>query len=124
MSIEFNWHTTLPILIATYVGNVTPKAYAAMCDQRRDLLAERGGDIVLLLDMRQLESVRDPQAIITDNPLYEGQVAHVVIVIASDLYDHVARSRIPADSSGLLVQLFGDWQTGVEAAERLAAGLN
>ena len=98
MSVELNWHSNLPILIATYSGIMTPKAYATMCSQRRKALAERDSHVILLLDMQQLEGVRDAQTIVAENPLCDRQVYHIVIILADDLYERVVRARVPEDS--------------------------
>lgn len=123
MSIELNWHATLPILIGTYPDSVTPKVYSAMCDQRRDMLATHGGSAVLLLDMQHLDSVRDSQSIITDNLLVSGQVVQIVVVVANDLFERLTRSRETEGPVHFLVKFFGDWQTGLDAAEQIASDL-
>ena len=123
MSIELNWHASLPILIGTYPDSVTPKTYVSMCKQRRKLLSEQYSAAVLLLDMQHLTEVRDAHMIDTDNLLYDGQVVRVVVVLATDLFERVVRSRTSKEISGFSIQFFDEWAPALDEAERLATDL-
>ena len=93
MPVELEWHSELPVLVATYTGTLTRKAYDAMCAQRRKMLDEGLEQVILLADTRALESVTAPASFERDSTVFfEPCVAGTFIVLTENLYRRVLRA--------------------------------
>ena len=122
MPVTLEWHTTLPVLIATYQGHLTAAAYRALRDQQRALLADGPDEVVLLADMRQFESFPDAGTIAPgDTLLAHPQIIGAVIVLDAEWYDRLARAILPADETRR-VSFFEDFDAALAHAETRLRG--
>ena len=116
MPVELQWHSKLPVLIATYTGTLTSKAYRAMVNKRRKMLAEGPDHVALLVDTRQLENVHDATSFKRDNAhLFDERVAGTFVVMPEDLYRRVKRALDANTQQHYPVQFFGNFDAALAA---------
>jgi hypothetical protein len=117
MSVTVEWHATLPALIATFRGILTPANYRAMRAEQRALLEDCPDPVVLVVDVRQFEGFPTADTIkLDDTLLAHPQVIGVVIVLDTETYDRLARAILPADETRR-VSFFKDFDAALAHAE-------
>jgi hypothetical protein len=119
MPVELQWHSELPVLMATYTGILTPKTYTAMCDQRYAMLDDGPGPVMLLADMQALEGVRDAVSFQRDNAvLFDERVRSTLVVLPEDLYRRVMRAVNADEQQHYPVQFFSDIDSALDAVSQ------
>ena len=120
MAVHLEWHTSLPVLQATYLGALSANEYRAMCRQRSELLKSGPEQIVLVVDMQQMEGFPDSDAVERqENILLDDRVYRTLIVIPEDLYSRLSRA-ILVDQQ-LPVHFFSNIDQALDEAETLSA---
>jgi hypothetical protein len=122
MPVRLEWHTSLPVLQATYNGILSAKEYYAMCRQRSDMLDRGPEQIVLVVDAQRIENFPDAATVERgENVLWHPKVYRTLIALPEDLYLRLARAVI-ADNE-LPVHFYPGIDRALDAAETLTARL-
>jgi hypothetical protein len=120
MPVSLEWHTSLPILQATYIGLLSANEYYAMCRQRSDMLNKGPEQIVLVVDAQQMEGFPDAGTAKRGEDIsLHDRVYRTLIVLPEDLYRRVSRTLVTDDD--LPVWFYATFDGAREAAERLTA---
>jgi hypothetical protein len=118
MAVQLEWHQSLPVLQATYVGALSANDYRAMCRRRSELLNRGPEQVVLLANMQQMEGFQDSAAVERhENILLDARVYRTLIVIPEDLYSKLARTVL--SDSRLPVHFFSNIDRALDMAETL-----
>ena len=118
MAVHLEWHTSLPILQATYQGALSANEYRAMCRQRSELLKKGPEQIVLVANMQQMEGFPDAAAVERrENILWDDRVHRTLIVIPEDLYSRLSRTVL--SDTRLPVHFFPNIDRALDMAEML-----
>ncbi|MCD4685975.1 MAG: hypothetical protein K8S97_08565 [Anaerolineae bacterium] len=120
MSTEMTWHRELPVLIVTYRGTLTLKAYRTLCAERAQALQDGPDAVVVLADMREFEGFPDAGEMdALDNVLHHDTVCGLVIVTSDVLFNRLR--GLVADDAGrrYAVYIFGAMDSAVEAARQM-----
>jgi hypothetical protein len=124
MPVDLQWHPTLPVLIATYRGVITPGDYRTMCDRRRAMLEAGPEQVILLADTREMEALReDIAAMPCENTVARRKVYRTLIVLHERLYRTLIRAIADTSDQDTLVSFYRDREDAIRRAERLAAQL-
>lgn len=119
MPVDLQWHSQWPVLVATYTGTLTPKAYAAMCDKRWAMLADEPDRVILLVNAQGLEGLRDVASFVRDDAiLHDERVVCTLVVLPEDLYHRVTRTVKLVDQNGFPVQFFCSVEDALAAASQ------
>ncbi len=92
MPVALEWHPDMPVLLTTYSGDLSPKDYKAMLDQRRRMIADGPEHIILVADTRLFSGFSDADVQLGENILRHNKVAHAFVILQGELYDHLART--------------------------------
>jgi hypothetical protein len=123
MAVHLEWHTSLPVLQATYQGALSANEYRAMCRRRSELLNRGPDQIVLVANMQQLEGFPDSAAVERhENILLDDRVYRTLIVIPEDLYSRLSRTVLSDDR--LPVHFFSNIDQALDVAESLITFLS
>ncbi len=123
MAVHLEWHTSLPVLQATYQGALSANEYRAMCHRRSELLKGGPEQIVLVANMQQMEGFPDSAvAERQENILLDTRVYRTLIVIPEDLYSRLSRTVL--SDNRLPVHFFPSIDRALDAAERLITFLS
>ncbi len=118
MTVNLEWHRSLPVLQATYQGVLSANEYRAMSRRRSEMLKGGPEQIVLVVNMQQLEGFPDSAAVERhENVLLDKRVYRTLIVIPEDLYARVSRAVLKDDR--LPVHFFQNVDRALDAAESL-----
>ncbi len=121
MPVELQWHPTLPVLIATYRGVITPGDYRTMCDRRRAMLEAGPDQVILLADTREMEAFReDVAAIPCENGATRRKVYRTMIVLHERLFRTLIRAIDDTSDQDSLVSFYRDREDAIRRAEQLA----
>jgi hypothetical protein len=124
MAVHLEWHTSLPVLQATYQGALSANEYRAMCRQRSELLKGGPEQIVLVVNMQQMEGFPDSAAVERrENILLDNRVYRTLIVIPEDLYSRLSRAVLP-DDDRLPVRFYSSIDRALDMAETLITSLS
>ncbi len=122
MPVQLQWHASLPILIVTYHGRLTIKAYETMCAERDRLLNERPAPVTLVADVSRLDEFADAgQVELCAGALDDPRVSSVLIVLGDAGYRSVLRAAEETAGQPLRVRFFRDLPGALAAAEKLVA---
>lgn len=120
MPVSLEWHTSLPILQATYKGILSANEYYTMCRQRSDMLNKGPGRIVLVVDAQRMEGFPDAGVVKRGEDIsLHDRVYRTLIVLPEDLYRRVSRAIVADDN--LPVWFYSTVDGARETAERLVA---
>jgi hypothetical protein len=118
MAVQLEWHKSLPVLQATYVGALSANDYRAMCRRRSELLNTGPEQVVLLANMQQMEGFPDSAAVERhENILLDERVYRTLIVIPEDLYSKLAPTVL--SDIRLPVHFFSNIDRALDMAETL-----
>lgn len=120
MPITLDWHPSLPVILAAYSGEITADDFATMCAQRRQMLDERGGPVVLVADTREMSAIANGRASHCDDVLLDERVARVLIVLKRDLYRTLSRNFRHAPRRAHHAAFFDSLEAALREAESLA----
>ena len=120
MPITLDWHPSLPVIIAAYSGSITASDFAAMCERRRQMLDERGGQVVLVADMQAMDSFANGAVSHCDDVLQDDRIARVLIVLKRDLYRNLSRNFRHAPRRAYRAGFYDSLEAALRAAESLA----
>jgi hypothetical protein len=123
MAVHLEWHTSLPVLQATYQGALSANEYRAMVRRRSELLSRGPDQIVLVANMQQMEGF--PDSAVAErhgNILLDDRVYRTLIVIPEDLYTRLSRTVL--SDSRLPVHFFPDIDRALDMAETLVTSLS
>ena len=124
MPVELQWHPTLPVLIATYRGVITSGNYQAMRDQRRAMLDAGPDQVILLVDLRQMEALRNGEKTVPyKNDVVLRKVYRTLIVLREPLYRTLARAIADTAGQDHPVSFYRSLEDAIRRAEQLAAQL-
>lgn len=124
MPVQLEWHPTLPILIATYSGVLSPDDYQTMYKRRQAMLQEGPSHIIFLVNLQQMESLSEIAKIRRgDNVIYHNKVYKTLVVVKPDLYRSLRRAITDTAGYDLPVVFFRDTDTALAQAETLSQGL-
>jgi hypothetical protein len=117
-------HPTLPVLIATYKGVITPGDYRTMCDRRRAMLEAGPDQVILLADTREMQPFREDAATVPcENGVIHRKVYRTVIVLHERLYRTLIRAIADTSDQDTVVSFYRDREDAIRRAEQLAAQL-
>lgn len=119
MPITLDWHSSLPVIVATYSGDVTARDRAAMCKRRRQMLGERNDRVVLVVDTQAMDSYAGANGSLVDDVLLDERVAHVLIVLKRELYRNLSRNFRHAPRQAHHAAFFGSLEAALREAESL-----
>jgi hypothetical protein len=123
MSVHLEWHTSLPVLQATYQGALSANDYRAMCRRRSELLNTGPEQIVLVANMQEMEGFPDSATVERhENILLDDRVYRTLIVIPEDLYSKLSRTVL--SDSRLPVHFFSNIDRALDMAETLITSLS
>jgi hypothetical protein len=118
MVVHLEWHTSLPVLQATYQGALSASDYRAMCHQRSELIEAGPDQLVLVMNMQQLEGFSDAAVVERrENILLDHRVFRTLVVIPEDLYSRLARAIVV--DRRLPVHFFSNIDQALDEAESL-----
>jgi hypothetical protein len=120
MPITLDWHPSLPVIIAAYSGTITADDFAAMCERRHQMLDERGGRVVLVVDVRAMDSLTNGAMSPCHDILQDERVARVLIVLKRDLYRHLLRNFRHAPRRAYRAGFYDSLEAALCEAESLA----
>ena len=122
MPVDVRSHPSLPILIAVYSGVLTSDEYRAMRAQRDDLLAQFEGPVVVLADMRALESFPDARQAERYAGIFASERLHaVVIVLGERPYRVLLPALLPNSERHYTARFFDDADAALAYAEEMSA---
>ena len=123
MTVHLEWHTSMPVLQATYQGALSANEYRTMIQQRSELLKGGPEQVVLVMNMQHLDGFPDSVAAERrENILLDARVFRTLVVIPEDLYSRLSRA-IMVDQR-LPVHFFADIDQALDEAETLSAVLS
>ena len=121
MPIELAWHPALPILTATYSGDLTATEHRAMSRNRAALLAKTEHPVIFLADVRGLGSFEDAAKVAAgEHVLRHANVLCTLIVLNEDMYHRWSRAILSTETR-YHVLLFPTMDEALSAAESLLA---
>ncbi|MBN1201754.1 MAG: hypothetical protein JXJ20_07865 [Anaerolineae bacterium] len=124
MPVNLEWHPSLPILLATYSGVLSTDEYYMMSEQRQTMLNNGPDQIILVADMRQMESFPDSLEIdLCENVLTHEKIHRVLIVSMNGLYSILRNAVAATEGRDLRVLFFHDLEEVLNTAEKLAQQL-
>jgi hypothetical protein len=126
MPVKLQWHSSLPILQATYTGNLSATDYTTMCDERQVLLSDGPKQVILLSDLREMKAFKDADIIEQrENILLHPKVICALIVVEETLYRNVLRRSIGETRyPNYYVHFFADVETALGHAKQVLNGQN
>jgi len=118
MSVQLQWHPTLPILIATYPPVLSAKEYDLMCRRRQALLDKGPETVIVLADVRALSEFPDaPTLKHRDTALAHPRVLGLLVVLAAEFYRRLAPAILPVRMTPHRVEFFWDMDTALSQAD-------
>jgi hypothetical protein len=122
MSVELEWHTALPILLATYQGDLSWEEYRTMCDRRRRMVEAGPDSILLVADTRDLTAFHDAgKTGIYDDIIHHPKIYRTLIVLSEPLYRTLGRAITDTADQDYPVEFFRSLDEALARAEPLAA---
>jgi hypothetical protein len=123
MAVQLEWHTSMPVLQATYQGSLTTGDYRAMYNKRSELLKGGPDRVVLVMNMQHWDGFPDAAAAERrEDILLDARVFRTLVVIPEDLYSRLSRAVL-ADQR-LPVHFFSNIDQALDAAESLVTYLS
>ena len=122
MAVHLEWHTSLPVLQATYQGKLTASDYRAMYNQRSELLESGPNQVVLVMNMQRWDGFPDAPVGDRENILLDARVFRTLVVIPEDLYSRLSRAILT--DQRLPVHFFSNIDQALDAAESLVTYLS
>jgi hypothetical protein len=120
MPVQLEWHSTMPILKATYSGTLSANEYYALNRRRLEMLDAREGAAILLVDLQQIGGFPDAASVRRgDSALRDDRIRRVLAVLPDDLYRRVGRTV--SYHSALRVYYYPSMDAALDAAENLLA---
>ena len=120
MTVHLEWHTSMPVLQATYQGALSANEYRTMIQRRSELLQGGPEQVVLVMNMQHLDGFPDSVAAERrENILLDARVFRTLVVIPEDLYSRLSRA-ILVDQQ-LPVHFFSNIDQALDEAETLSA---
>jgi hypothetical protein len=92
MPVALEWHPSLPVLLATYSGDLSPKDYKAMLDQRRRMIADGPEEIILVADARDFSGFSEADIKLGENILGHDKVAHAFVILHEEAHLNLHRT--------------------------------
>jgi len=121
MPIELVWHPTLPVLIATYSGDLNANDHRAMTRKRAAMIAKADQPVVLLADVRALGSFEDATKVAAgEHVLRHANVICTLVVLGEEVYHRWSRAILSAETR-YHVLLFPTMDQALAAADVLLA---
>lgn len=118
MPVALEWHPELPVLLATYTGDLSPTDYRAMLDQRLRMLADGPDHIILLADTRQLTAFPESgSGQLGENILIHDKVAHAFVVLQGEYYRRLFRAMRTDLTRHYAVYFFDSVDQALSAAQ-------
>lgn len=124
MPVDLEWHSSLPVLIATYRGTLSAKDYDKMCDERSKMLKGAPSHVILVADTRQMQSFPEAEAAERrESVMLHAKITHTLVVLNMGLYQRLSRSIIADQDYSFPVSFFSDADRALVEAQILARRL-
>jgi hypothetical protein len=93
MPVQLEWHTMMPVLMATYRGTLSAKEYDKMCDERLKMLKNGPDQVVFVADTRDLQAFADAEIAARHESIFlHEKVVHTLVILQEDVYRRLMRS--------------------------------
>ena len=121
MPVALEWHPDLPVLLATYSGDLSIKDYRTMLDQRLRMVADGPDQIIFVADTRQFDTFSDSRnGQLGENILIHDKVAHTFVILEGEFYRRLLRAMRTDLTLNYAVYFFDSVDQALSAAQTQA----
>ncbi|NDJ75793.1 MAG: hypothetical protein GYB65_06010 [Chloroflexi bacterium] len=124
MAVQLQWHSTLPVLMANYSGELSATDFYQMVEERQNLLDDSDGPVILMADVQDLQSFTAANTLEWREHVLRHHNLHRLLVVFNEaLYRHATRHIGPFDDHRFPVYYFKSAEAALSFAEELTHSL-
>jgi hypothetical protein len=121
MAVQFEWHSTLPILVATYTGTLSADDYDTLREERAAMLDDGPAHIILVANAQQFDGLIDVDKIEQHaHLLLDQRIYRLLVVFQKELYQRLSHQIGDTREYNFPVHFFDDPGDALAYAEQLA----